>query len=56
MTVFLLFLCFFGTGIGLLVAIYGTIHNKKEAIFAGMVMAISTIAFLIILAQLGLLS
>lgn len=30
MTVFLLFLCFFGTGIGLLVAIYGTIHNKKK--------------------------
>lgn len=56
MTVFLLFLCFFGTGIGLLAALYGTVHNKKEAIFAGMVMALSTILFLIILAQSGWLS
>ena len=56
MVTFLLFLCVLGTGIGLLAALYGTVHNKKEAIFAGMVMALSTIAFLIILAQLGLLS
>lgn len=56
MTVFLLFLCFFGTGIGLLAAIYGTVRNKKEVIFAGMATTLSMIAFLIILAQLGLLS
>ena len=56
MTVFLLFLCFFGTGIGLLAVLYGTAHNKKEAIFAGMVMALSTILFLIVLAQSGWLS
>ena len=56
MTLFLLFLCFFGTGVGLLAALYGTIHNKKEAIFAGMVMALSTILFLIALAQSGWLS
>lgn len=30
MTVFLLFLCFFGTGIGLLAVLYGTVHNKKR--------------------------
>ena len=56
MVTFLLFLCFLGTGIGLLAVLYGTVHNKKEAIIAGMVMALSTIAFLIVLAQSGWLS
>lgn len=56
MVTFLLLLCFFGTGIGLLAAVYGVLYNKKEAILAGMTFALFTIAFLIVLAQSGWLS
>lgn len=56
MTVFLLLLCVIATTISLFTVVYGAIHNKKEAVFAGTVIALSTIAFLIVLAQSGWLS
>lgn len=56
MVTFLLLLCVIATTISLFTVVYGTIHNKKEAVFASTVMALSTIAFLIVLAQSGWLS
>ena len=56
MSVFLSFLCIIGTTIGLWAALQGAIHDKKEAIFAGIATALTMILFLVILAQSGWLS
>lgn len=56
MVTFLLFLCIIATTISLFAVGYGTIHNKKEAVFVGGSMALVTILFLIVLAQSGWLS